>query len=52
MSIGTKKRIEQKIVEARRLLDGAPEGGTTEILKSYIEELEIRLLVIIKLRSK
>jgi hypothetical protein len=43
MNIGTKKQIEHKIVEARRLLDEAQERGTSEILKSYIEELEHRL---------
>jgi hypothetical protein len=46
MSVENKERIEQKLAQARRLLDHASDNITADMLAGYIEELETRLLAL------
>lgn len=45
MSIETKETIRVKIAQSRRLLQQTTDSSTMESLRSYVEELERRLLL-------
>ncbi len=45
MSVEAKEAIREKIAQARRLLHQTTDPSTTESLRTYIEELEHRLLI-------
>jgi len=44
MGVETKDDIQSKLAQARRLLQQGPDAVTAEGLKTYIEELERRLV--------
>jgi hypothetical protein len=45
MSVETKEAIREKIAQTRRLLHQTTDRSTAESLRTYIEELERRLLI-------
>ena len=44
MSVEAKENIQQKLAESRLLLSTTADPAASEALKTYIEELEARLL--------
>jgi hypothetical protein len=45
MSVDTKETIREKVAQSRRLLQQSTDPSTVESLRTYIEELERRLLL-------
>ena len=45
MSAGTKEQLREKIAQSRRLQEQTTDRTAAESLKTYVEELEARLLV-------
>lgn len=45
MSVEAKETIREKVVQSRRLLQQSTDPSTVESLRTYIEELERRLLL-------
>jgi hypothetical protein len=45
MSVGTKETIREKVAQSRRLLQQTTDPSTVASLRTYIEELERRLLL-------
>jgi hypothetical protein len=45
MSVETKETIRDKVAQSRRLLQQTTDHSTVESLRTYIEELERRLLL-------
>ena len=45
MSVEAKEAIREKIAQSRQLLQQTTDPSTAESLRTYIEELELRLLI-------